>query len=562
MLTQAIVCVSRMLLESGMMSLLKTSFSSSSLLDDFHHAKLIALLMKAYRKIWVDIEAELKAILIQFGSNKSILESYQELMSSTVINSFSTSLFSPLKTQPPSSSSALKISTKIRLARNEFGRCIESTETISKGQEDLLIETPFCITPAMRKPSSPVLLEGDEDVSSLYGCILAEHVAMTISIAEYFQSFPCKSRHYDDFLRTLESHLFDPTAIKKRNNRESMERSCSTEDAITAASKGLHSGEWSVEQRAFFATISVLTTLISLSYSSNKADNLQLENAALQFFNILCRLPTNTHCISMVVDTDSHIEGNTIQVEQQKIAYALFPLASAVNHSCAPNCMLKFEATEPSHSNNPISLASISSLRLHLVPSKDIPNAREELTLSYGPLATSMSLFARQACLQKQYLFDCKCSSCEFEARRILRESKFQPSSSPLSALLSKFEAEFDCLLKTEVTRTAVSRQRGVQSLIHEMESSLQPFQQLSTEKKNLLPYADEFSLRQLSRLLSNAYDFLSRLCMEEQQMKSEGEPKDFAPAAAHLSAAVSILIDAGTAYLLSIPLLLLLLVF
>ena len=519
--------------------------------------------MKTYRKIWVDIEAELKAVLSQLGSNKSIIESYQELLSSTVINSSSTNLFSPLKTQSPSSSSsALKISTKIRLARNEFGRCIESTETISKGQEDVLIETPFCITPAMRKPSSSVPSKGDEEVSSLYGCILAEHIAMTISIAEYFQSLPLESTHYENFLRTFESHLSNPTAPKNNDNKESTERSCSTEDAITAASKGLRSGEWSMEQKAFFATISVLTTLISPSYSSNKADNLQPENAALQFFHILCRLPTNTHCISMVVDTDSHIEGNMIQVEQQKIAYALFPLASAVNHSCAPNCMLKFEATEPSHSNNLLSLASISSLRLHLVPSKEIPNAREELTLSYGPLATSMSLFARQACLQKQYLFDCKCSSCESEARRVFRESKLQSSSSPLPAILSNFEAKFDCFLKKEVTKTADSRQRGVQSLIHEMESSLQPFRQSSTVKKKLLAYADEFSLRQLSRLLSNAYDFLSRLCMEEQQMRGEGEPKDFAPAAAHLSTAISILIDTGTAYLLFIPLLFLLLVF
>ncbi|CAL8107681.1 unnamed protein product [Orchesella dallaii] len=76
---------------------------------------------------------------------------------------------------------------------------------------------------------------------------------------------------------------------------------------------------------------------------------------------------------------------------------ALYPLQSWVNHSCVPNCEVKFP-----NKNHVVGL----------VASRDI-EAGEEIEISYLDLADMQrSRYSRNKYLKEHYLFECKCPKC------------------------------------------------------------------------------------------------------------------------------------------------------
>ena len=112
----------------------------------------------------------------------------------------------------------------------------------------------------------------------------------------------------------------------------------------------------------------------------------------LELVKTVCQMDVNAHGISQcVVTTDT--------IEQQKVGLGCYPTAAAMmNHSCAPNCVLKFVGTE-----------------LQVIATQTI-EANAELTISYGPhFAKMKNPVERKACLMDQYYFDCQCGACRDE---------------------------------------------------------------------------------------------------------------------------------------------------
>ncbi len=75
---------------------------------------------------------------------------------------------------------------------------------------------------------------------------------------------------------------------------------------------------------------------------------------------------------------------------------ALYPgFASAVNHSCRPNALLRFGKDQE--------LALLVSAAAGVPPG-------EEVRISYGPLAATLPRAERFAALRGQYSFECACN--------------------------------------------------------------------------------------------------------------------------------------------------------
>ncbi|CAE8633389.1 unnamed protein product, partial [Polarella glacialis] len=99
-----------------------------------------------------------------------------------------------------------------------------------------------------------------------------------------------------------------------------------------------------------------------------------------------------------VTSLSEQSEGNELEVA--KVALALYPeLAKSVNHSCRPNCLLRFDPED--------------GLALELLVSAPggVPPG-EEITISYGPTAASLPRQERRAALLAQYGFECGCPAC------------------------------------------------------------------------------------------------------------------------------------------------------
>ncbi|KAI8977051.1 hypothetical protein BDF20DRAFT_913429 [Mycotypha africana] len=91
--------------------------------------------------------------------------------------------------------------------------------------------------------------------------------------------------------------------------------------------------------------------------------------------------------------------------------------ASRLNHSCKPNSLASFGSMDEeemnlygsdrssNHGSNPCRLT------VHSVKGTSL-SAGEEITISYGPLATRQSRSERLAKLRNDYYFDCQCTAC------------------------------------------------------------------------------------------------------------------------------------------------------
>ncbi|XP_070572634.1 SET and MYND domain-containing protein 4-like [Ptychodera flava] len=143
--------------------------------------------------------------------------------------------------------------------------------------------------------------------------------------------------------------------------------------------------------------------------------NSPLTNAELQVATLLLRhmqqLRCNVHAITAVEaegdraavlgDGASMVE----TVKQVRIASAVFPTASLLNHSCDPNVIVSY------HGN-----------QLTVRATRTIPCGHEILHC-YGPHVNHMTKEKRQAALQEQYYFSCRCEACEKEVKADLKEA-------------------------------------------------------------------------------------------------------------------------------------------
>eukprot|EP01059_Diplonema_ambulator_P033632 TRINITY_DN7138_c0_g1_i12.p1 TRINITY_DN7138_c0_g1~~TRINITY_DN7138_c0_g1_i12.p1 ORF type:complete len:677 (+),score=221.02 TRINITY_DN7138_c0_g1_i12:41-2071(+) len=100
-------------------------------------------------------------------------------------------------------------------------------------------------------------------------------------------------------------------------------------------------------------------------------------------------------------------------MEQRKVATALFPCISLVNHSCAPNAFINFEG-------GPHTAFRRANLRV-----TQYVEAGEEICISYGVHKNKIhSVKNRREALQQQYNFLCHCEACNTETEDPVSEEK------------------------------------------------------------------------------------------------------------------------------------------
>lgn len=131
-------------------------------------------------------------------------------------------------------------------------------------------------------------------------------------------------------------------------------------------------------------------TLASLFY---------LEDYAMDgIADILSQIKCNSFAIkqaaSIAVDSSLVVSRESIHLGQ-----AVYLSASRFNHSCDPNALALFGSD-----GNPC------QLQVQMIKAV---NAGQEVTISYGPLATKHTKNDRKKKLKDDYYFDCQCISCQ-----------------------------------------------------------------------------------------------------------------------------------------------------
>ncbi|KAF4082128.1 hypothetical protein AMELA_G00148160 [Ameiurus melas] len=121
-------------------------------------------------------------------------------------------------------------------------------------------------------------------------------------------------------------------------------------------------------------------------------------------------------CNAQAVTVVNVQEDTCLPVQSSKevrIATALFPILSLLNHSCQPNTSISFGlGLSSSDSCSPVYFASGVTVKVRAC--RDIA-AGQELLHCYGPHFSRMDVEKRQRLLLKQYFFRCQCDACKLE---------------------------------------------------------------------------------------------------------------------------------------------------
>jgi hypothetical protein len=290
-----------------------------------------------------------------------------------------------------------------------------------------------------------------------------------------------------------------PSTYHNHNTGSNSNRSKDDEDPTIA--------QWSYHTQCVMACIAVISHLYSDAINNkSNADIITMNKkcpknlrtlcstkskwyeTSLIFFLIIARLPQNVHAISRVrtvstvrstlsdsttsknknkeiskrcmknkvnYENEESNENNERgekedEIIQERAGFGLFLCASAVNHSCAPNCTVRFEFDSSSNLTTTVTdhvkskndsnmetmesnakipwermtdmnneelknnLNLIENVRLELVCTQYVAK-NTQCYISYGPLASRQAKKARKVFLKEQYLFDCTCSACRIE---------------------------------------------------------------------------------------------------------------------------------------------------
>lgn len=142
----------------------------------------------------------------------------------------------------------------------------------------------------------------------------------------------------------------------------------------------------------------------------------------------MLQLRCNAQAVSLLRDTGDFTAVQSTQ--EVRIATAIFPTLSILNHSCCPNTSLNFRtshlvspqpdqgsadepvSTGPEACSAPVSVSA--GVAVSIRASRDICPGQEILHC-YGPHSSRMVLCERRRLLQEQYHFLCICQACSLE---------------------------------------------------------------------------------------------------------------------------------------------------
>lgn len=139
---------------------------------------------------------------------------------------------------------------------------------------------------------------------------------------------------------------------------------------------------------------------------TDNMENLTLTKSSEEKFQYVCslilrhvlQLVCNAHSIFEVGNCDTDLDdkdGPVVSNNQYRVASAIYPSASMMNHSCDPTVINSFF-------NQRLIVRAIKSA-----------NAGEQIFNCYGPHFRHHSLRFRQDVLKAQYNFVCDCNSCK-----------------------------------------------------------------------------------------------------------------------------------------------------
>lgn len=146
-----------------------------------------------------------------------------------------------------------------------------------------------------------------------------------------------------------------------------------------------------LETSSRIAEIRKQFTMVADLFYLNEKD---IESLVEIYLQVKC----NTFTVKAIEDLDDY--GLVVSRDYTKLGEAVYLSASKVNHSCAPNSLVSFGEGK-----------NLCELKIQCTkgPIKD----GQEVTISYGPLATKNSKEERRKILKDNYYFDCQCSACD-----------------------------------------------------------------------------------------------------------------------------------------------------
>lgn len=131
----------------------------------------------------------------------------------------------------------------------------------------------------------------------------------------------------------------------------------------------------------------------SLNECGEKAD-LDVPQLAAAVMRHIAQLVSNAHAITQLTTSDCGAKSRMEQIKQIRVASAIYPTASMMNHSCKPNIINSFY-------KDVLVIRAIEDIK----PGDQVSNC-------YGPHYCRQTREERQEALKQQYFFTCKCAPC------------------------------------------------------------------------------------------------------------------------------------------------------
>ncbi|XP_069949075.1 SET and MYND domain-containing protein 4 isoform X2 [Cherax quadricarinatus] len=123
-------------------------------------------------------------------------------------------------------------------------------------------------------------------------------------------------------------------------------------------------------------------------------DHLDVAHLASAVMRHIAQLVSNAHAVTQIMGSSSGGKSKVEKVSQKRIASAIYPTASLMNHSCKPNIINSFYKD------------------LLVIRTIEDVNSDGQIYNCYGPHYCRQVRQERQDSLNRQYFFMCKCEPC------------------------------------------------------------------------------------------------------------------------------------------------------